>query len=87
MITTTTMASRNELTYPPSVHLSSSESGLAKSSDPEAQPIRSQPAPVPAMSPTLAGQTSGPAQRLRGGCIPCPDGSICYIIPIPCICC
>jgi len=26
------------------------------------------------------------AKRLRGGCIPCPDGSICYIIPIPCCC-
>ncbi|KAI0662629.1 hypothetical protein C8Q70DRAFT_1051254 [Cubamyces menziesii] len=81
------MTSRNELTYPPSAHFSSDESGLVKSSSPEAQPVRSQPAPTPAMSPTLASRTSGPAQRIRGGCIPCPDGSICYIIPIPCICC
>ncbi|VDC04325.1 unnamed protein product [Peniophora sp. CBMAI 1063] len=27
------------------------------------------------------------AERLRGGCVPCPDGSICWIIPIPCCCC
>ncbi|KAI0336019.1 hypothetical protein GY45DRAFT_1316055 [Cubamyces sp. BRFM 1775] len=78
------MTSRTELTYPPSAHISNSS---AKSSSPEAQPVRSQPSPVPAMSPTLAGRDSGPAQRIRGGCIPCPDGSICYIIPIPCICC
>lgn len=26
------------------------------------------------------------AKRLRGGCIPCPNGSVCYIIPIPCCC-
>lgn len=25
--------------------------------------------------------------RLDGGCVPCPDGSICYIIPLPCCCC
>ncbi|KAJ8091762.1 hypothetical protein PM082_020997 [Marasmius tenuissimus] len=36
--------------------------------------------------PDRGEQTEGP-QRLRGGCIPCPDGSICYIIPIPCCCC
>ncbi|KAI9513541.1 hypothetical protein F5148DRAFT_1156407 [Russula earlei] len=29
----------------------------------------------------------GKAERLRGGCIPCPDGSVCWIIPIPCCCC
>lgn len=49
---------------------------------------------------------TGRAERIRGGCIPCPvrypfsvlilafiftcllpqDGSICYIIPIPCCC-
>ncbi|KAF8073320.1 hypothetical protein FPV67DRAFT_1477315 [Lyophyllum atratum] len=28
----------------------------------------------------------GVAKRLRGGCIPCPDGSRCWIIPIPCCC-
>ncbi|KAJ8455042.1 hypothetical protein ONZ51_g12676 [Trametes cubensis] len=33
------MTSRNELTYPPSAHLSSDESGLAKSSSSEAQPV------------------------------------------------
>ncbi|KAH8829718.1 hypothetical protein DL96DRAFT_1599298 [Flagelloscypha sp. PMI_526] len=26
------------------------------------------------------------ALRLRGGCIPCPNGSVCWIIPIPCCC-
>ncbi|KAH9983778.1 hypothetical protein BJV77DRAFT_1029759 [Russula vinacea] len=29
----------------------------------------------------------GKAERLRGGCVPCPDGSVCWIIPIPCCCC
>ncbi|PVF94339.1 hypothetical protein CPB86DRAFT_789178 [Serendipita vermifera] len=31
-------------------------------------------------------QTVDGVLRLRGGCIPCPDGSRCYIIPIPCCC-
>ncbi|KAJ7153920.1 hypothetical protein C8R43DRAFT_1001514 [Mycena crocata] len=40
-----------------------------------------------------AGKEGGPtvprgdASRMRGGCIPCPDGGCCYIIPIPCCCC
>ncbi|KAI1790026.1 hypothetical protein LXA43DRAFT_1017972 [Ganoderma leucocontextum] len=47
-----------------------------------------QPEPVAAMSSHPAQpNASGPADRIRGGCIPCPDGSICYIIPIPLCCC
>ncbi|KAN0109512.1 hypothetical protein V8E52_009155 [Russula decolorans] len=30
---------------------------------------------------------AGKAERIRGGCVPCPDGSVCWIIPIPCCCC
>ncbi|CAE6466730.1 unnamed protein product [Rhizoctonia solani] len=26
------------------------------------------------------------AERLRGGCIPLPNGGRCWIIPIPCCC-
>ncbi|KAF9003402.1 hypothetical protein BDQ17DRAFT_1425358 [Cyathus striatus] len=26
------------------------------------------------------------ANRLRGGCVPCPDGGFCFCIPIPCCC-
>ncbi|KAH9077737.1 hypothetical protein EDB83DRAFT_2345565 [Lactarius deliciosus] len=29
---------------------------------------------------------NGKAERLRGGCIPCPDGSVCWIIPCCCCC-
>ena len=39
-----------------------------------------QPATVDAFESEKREQTS--AQRLRGGCIPCPDGSMCYIIPV-----
>ncbi|KAI9057172.1 hypothetical protein FKP32DRAFT_1598647 [Trametes sanguinea] len=77
------MSSPIELAYPPSAHVASSESPST------ALPVRTQPSAVPAMSPVpgKASEHRGPAQRIRGGCIPCPDGSICYIIPIPCICC
>ncbi|KAH9847986.1 hypothetical protein C2E23DRAFT_845714 [Lenzites betulinus] len=70
----------HSLTYPPSAHLPSPDG---------AQPVQSQPSPVPTMSsaPAKAENETGPAQRIRGGCVPCPDGSICYIIPIPCFCC
>ncbi|KAI8995310.1 hypothetical protein BD414DRAFT_237013 [Trametes punicea] len=80
------MSSRVDLTYPPSAHLS--PPGVQSRAEP-AHPISSQPSAKPAMSPvpSKAGEPSGEAQRIRGGCVPCPDGSICYIIPIPCICC
>ncbi|KAI0640485.1 hypothetical protein C8Q79DRAFT_996415 [Trametes meyenii] len=69
--------------FPPSAHLSSSPSPL------DLRHIQSQPPTHPPMAPTAPSPTNrtGPAQRIRGGCIPCPDGSICYIIPIPCFCC
>ncbi|KAJ7664855.1 hypothetical protein B0H17DRAFT_1091362 [Mycena rosella] len=49
--------------------------------------VTEQPAPAPAMS---VGReitvTQGDAARIRGGCIPCPDGGCCFIIPLPCCC-
>ncbi|RDB26560.1 hypothetical protein Hypma_005677 [Hypsizygus marmoreus] len=26
----------------------------------------------------------GEARRMRGGCVPCPGGGMCWIIPLPC---
>ncbi|KAG8690291.1 hypothetical protein FRC08_010576 [Ceratobasidium sp. 394] len=34
----------------------------------------------------VAPPTEEPAERLRGGCIPLPNGGRCWIIPIP-LCC
>ncbi|KAJ7870444.1 hypothetical protein B0H13DRAFT_2346844 [Mycena leptocephala] len=76
MSPTTSPAVSSELpTCPPAAHTSSKA------------PITEQPAPAPTM--TTAREkivTQGDAARLRGGCIPCPDGGCCYIIPIPCCC-
>ncbi|KAL4242391.1 hypothetical protein ABKN59_011855 [Abortiporus biennis] len=70
------------LSYPPSAHRESSEQS---STD---QCTSAQPAPAPQMSLNPSSDNDqSKAERLRGGCIPCPDGSICYIIPIPCFCC
>ncbi|KAL1939562.1 hypothetical protein VTO73DRAFT_9873 [Trametes versicolor] len=57
--TTTT----DSLTYPPPARLSAS---VAR--------IQAQPAAVPAMSANAAplARQTGPAERIRGGCIPCP---------------
>ncbi|KAF8604833.1 hypothetical protein BDV93DRAFT_522157 [Ceratobasidium sp. AG-I] len=35
---------------------------------------------------TMAPPKEEPAERLRGGCIPLPNGGRCWIIPIP-LCC
>ncbi|KAJ6513698.1 hypothetical protein C8R47DRAFT_1313816 [Mycena vitilis] len=49
--------------------------------------VSQQPAPAPTMTTASDTKvTQGEAARLRGGCIPCPDGGCCYIIPIPCCC-
>ncbi|KAI0349626.1 hypothetical protein OH77DRAFT_1375945, partial [Trametes cingulata] len=75
------MSPDHSLSYPPAAHLSDQSATRP-------QPVQSQPSPVPSMStnPSKADKKSGGAERIRGGCIPCPDGSICYIIPIPCLC-
>ncbi|KAF7364371.1 hypothetical protein MSAN_01097600 [Mycena sanguinolenta] len=49
-------------------------------------PITEQPSPAPAMTTSRGTVSEGEASRMRGGCIPCPDGGCCYIIPIPCCC-
>ncbi|KAJ7135096.1 hypothetical protein C8R46DRAFT_1139474 [Mycena filopes] len=50
--------------------------------------VTEQPTSAPTMSPSRErfNVEEGKAARLRGGCIPCPDGGCCYIIPIPCCC-
>ncbi|GBE85695.1 hypothetical protein SCP_0802170 [Sparassis crispa] len=57
---------------------------------PEGVRITAQPARVSDMTTRperAADETQHKAERVRGGCIPCPDGTVCYIIPIPCCCC
>ncbi|KAK7042682.1 hypothetical protein R3P38DRAFT_323319 [Favolaschia claudopus] len=48
--------------------------------------VSEQPAPAPMMSARERTVTEGNVERLRGGCIPCPDGGCCFIIPLPCCC-
>ncbi|TBU22479.1 hypothetical protein BD311DRAFT_770347 [Dichomitus squalens] len=75
------MSEGSTIARPASAHL--------QASGPTVSPIihSQQPAPVTAMSTHPDKSTKfGHADRIRGGCVPCPDGSICYIIPIPCCC-
>ncbi|KAJ7175055.1 hypothetical protein C8R43DRAFT_975821 [Mycena crocata] len=80
-MTTPASFSTETLTYPAPAH---THTPLSKST---AAVVTEQPTPAPKMSvgrePTVM---RGDAARLRGGCIPCPDGGCCYIIPIPCCC-
>ncbi|OJA09044.1 hypothetical protein AZE42_04734 [Rhizopogon vesiculosus] len=68
---------RDTVTYPPRAHtrgeiVSSqpSPSTMSLSSSPQDRPLKEE-------------QTHSP-MRLRGGCIPCPGGGMCFIIPCPC---
>ncbi|CAL1709420.1 unnamed protein product [Somion occarium] len=72
-------SSTETITYPPTAHISPDGA--------EETVISSQPKPAMGMTPQ-GGQNeeTEKAERLRGGCIPCPGG-ICWIIPIPCCCC
>ncbi|KAJ6575569.1 hypothetical protein DFH09DRAFT_1311638 [Mycena vulgaris] len=75
--TTNPRTSSETPALPPAVHTHTARRAL----------VTEQPARVPSMS--LAPEntvTQGKAARIRGGCIPCPDGGCCYIIPIPCCC-
>ncbi|KDR74840.1 hypothetical protein GALMADRAFT_249745 [Galerina marginata CBS 339.88] len=64
--------------YPPQTHASMKRK----------EAIAKQPAPAQNMSVQTPqhpqGEGNQPAARLRGGCIPCPDGGCCFIIPCPC---
>ncbi|EDR10471.1 uncharacterized protein LACBIDRAFT_316903 [Laccaria bicolor S238N-H82] len=62
--------------YPPKVH----EQAKIISK----QPLRA--AEMEVSTPRVKQDGGEGALRLRGGCIPCPDGGCCYIIPIPCCC-
>ncbi|KAJ7758357.1 hypothetical protein B0H16DRAFT_650880 [Mycena metata] len=62
-------------TFPPPAHTHTSPKAL----------ITEQPTPAPTMSTSReASVQEGKAARLRGGCIPCPDGGCCFIIPCCC---
>ncbi|KAJ7349806.1 hypothetical protein DFH08DRAFT_1079129 [Mycena albidolilacea] len=63
--------------YPPTAHTHTTTSSRV---------VSEQPPPAPTMTTARGTVTNGEAERLRGGCIPCPDGGCCYIIPIPCCC-
>ncbi|KAJ7092920.1 hypothetical protein B0H15DRAFT_165163 [Mycena belliarum] len=82
---------------PPAAHTHSARL-TAAAPTPAPAPVSQQPAPARAMSLRRHWKrrddeeheltvSHGPARRIRGGCIPCPDGGCCYIIPIPCCCC
>ncbi|KAI0364378.1 hypothetical protein BV20DRAFT_974475 [Pilatotrama ljubarskyi] len=77
------MSPTDAVSYPPAAHLAHADSASRP------LPVQSQPSAIRAMSTDAAqaGEKDGRAERIRGGCIPCPNGSICYIIPIPCLCC
>ncbi|KAH8112411.1 hypothetical protein DFH11DRAFT_1607457 [Phellopilus nigrolimitatus] len=51
-----------------------------------AHAVNTQPTAATGMTTARGGESGQAAMRLRGGCIPCPDGGCCYIIPIPCCC-
>ncbi|KAH8102314.1 hypothetical protein BXZ70DRAFT_68489 [Cristinia sonorae] len=75
-------SSANSLAYPPAAHIHTSNV------------VGTQPQPISTMSTSAEkldhnlerkGPQQGAAERIRGGCIPCPDGC-CFCIPIPCCC-
>ncbi|KAI5899969.1 uncharacterized protein SCHCODRAFT_02742976 [Schizophyllum commune H4-8] len=50
-------------------------------------PVAQQPGANTGMSVSREAQNQEQkAERLRGGCIPLPNGGRCWIIPIPCCC-
>ncbi|KAI0301319.1 hypothetical protein BC826DRAFT_988640 [Russula brevipes] len=70
--------------YPPAAHLYHAESAR--------KPVITSVQPRAGATMTVGPDNNNSAQmrkaeRLRGGCVPCPDGSVCWIIPIPCCCC
>ncbi|KAL5514911.1 hypothetical protein ACEPAG_2227 [Sanghuangporus baumii] len=75
------MPSNSTPNYPPT----SQSARRTNSETPDAsQPVNKQPTPASTMTTAHGSESSQGAMRLRGGCIPCPDGGCCYIIPIPC---
>ncbi|KAJ7594123.1 hypothetical protein C8J56DRAFT_926022 [Mycena floridula] len=70
----------SQISAPKPAHLPSSKADSV-------QIVDQQPGPSMTMKASVPSPTEQKASRLRGGCVPCPDGSICYIIPIPCCCC
>ncbi|KAH6910799.1 hypothetical protein BKA70DRAFT_1271538 [Coprinopsis sp. MPI-PUGE-AT-0042] len=46
--------------------------------------VTEQPKPASPMTLSKAENDKQSPQRLRGGCIPCPNGGCCFCIPLPC---
>ncbi|ESK90980.1 hypothetical protein Moror_16378 [Moniliophthora roreri MCA 2997] len=65
---------------PPSAHTTSKHQESIVSN----QPLPASGMVVRPDAPARGEQTTDGPMRLRGGCIPCPNGGCCYIIPIPC---
>ncbi|TCD69788.1 hypothetical protein EIP91_006325 [Steccherinum ochraceum] len=72
--------SASAIPYPPAAHVHTSNI------------VGTQPSPTATMtasnnkdSDKARDGQEGPANRIRGGCIPCPDG-FCFCIPLPCCC-
>ncbi|KIM87995.1 hypothetical protein PILCRDRAFT_814669 [Piloderma croceum F 1598] len=73
--------SSSSLALPPNAHISSKHVPITQ------QPLRASTMSVASSENQSGVEETEKARRLRGGCIPCPDGGCCYIIPIPCCCC
>ncbi|GAA97507.1 uncharacterized protein L969DRAFT_42525 [Mixia osmundae IAM 14324] len=65
---------------PPSVH--QTEQHLAKTQNEPQQRSRMS---IDDVTPSRQSAQDGEPEPLRGGCIPCPDGGCCWIIPLPCL--
>ncbi|KAJ3827901.1 hypothetical protein F5880DRAFT_1091731 [Lentinula raphanica] len=86
LISTTTMLSALPA-IPPSAHTTTRKA--SSSAIPPTTIVTQQPPATRSMSLTSADehkQKNTKVNRLRGGCIPCPDGGCCFIIPLPCCC-
>ncbi|KAG1752026.1 hypothetical protein EDB19DRAFT_1671340 [Suillus lakei] len=71
----------DSVTYPPAAHAIPREIVSSQPSS-SSMLLHSSPQDRP---PQIEEQTHSP-MRLRGGCIPCPGGGMCFIIPCPCCC-
>ncbi|TFL00080.1 hypothetical protein BDV98DRAFT_594268 [Pterulicium gracile] len=66
------------LSYPPQAHLVQPQDPTTSTS--------AQPGATPGMNSGKAVDDAKDVERMRGGCIPLPNGGRCWIIPIPCCC-
>ncbi|TFK99454.1 hypothetical protein BDV98DRAFT_570969 [Pterulicium gracile] len=69
------------VSYPPKAHVSHASEGSSESNS-----VTAQPGASPSMHSGKAVDDAKNVDRMRGGCIPLPNGGRCWIIPIPCCC-